>query len=74
MVKKGPLNDVGSASEAFKFFFEEALLQIIVEETNRYANQFINSNQDHLKPWSRVHQWKNTDDDELYVFFSHCKC
>ena len=42
----------------------------IVNETNRYANDFINSKLEQLKPRSRVNNWKDVTVDEMYVFFA----
>jgi hypothetical protein len=37
----GPVQSVRSASEAFKLYFDDSIMGIIVTETNRYAVQFI---------------------------------
>jgi hypothetical protein len=64
------VNQVQCVSQAFKLFFDHDLLNKIADETNRYANDFINSKQDGLTPRSRVHDWKNVDTDELYTYFA----
>ncbi|PSN57189.1 hypothetical protein C0J52_01450 [Blattella germanica] len=64
------IKQVESVSEAFKLFFDQYILTKIAEETNRYANDYINSKQDNLTSRSRVHGWKNVDTDELYTYFA----
>lgn len=43
----------------FKLFFDPTIIDTVIQETNRYAYEFINSNQEHIKPHSRVHKWEN---------------
>ena len=50
----------------FQLFLTDNMLERIVEETNRYANDFIESNE--LPPHSRVQQWKNCSLDEIKKF------
>ena len=40
-----------------------------MEETNRYADQFVQQNKDNLREFSRVHAWKNTTIEEMRTFF-----
>jgi hypothetical protein len=68
--EQGPLHQVETTIDAFKLFFDLTLMTTIVNETNRYAKYFINSNSEHLKPRSRVQNWKDVTVDELYVFFA----
>ncbi|GBN27429.1 hypothetical protein AVEN_131170-1 [Araneus ventricosus] len=48
-------------------FFDEKIMSFIVEETNRYAEDFFNKSD--LTPSSRALNWKNTDIKELNLFF-----
>lgn len=70
----GVVNQVQCVSESFKLFFDNEILRTIVDETNRYANDFLNSKKDDLSPRSRVRDWKNVDCDELYMFISDYRC
>ena len=63
------IHHVQGVSEAFKLFFDDALMSQIANERNCYAREFINSKQDNLPLWSRVHDWHIVDSDELYVHF-----
>ena len=46
------------------------MLDIIVEETNRYTYQFISKNIDYLNQhkYSKAHRWKNTTNEEIRRF------
>ncbi|GBN09747.1 PiggyBac transposable element-derived protein 4 [Araneus ventricosus] len=50
----------------FSIFFDEKIMSFIVEETNRYAEDFFNKSD--LTPSSRALNWKNTDIKELNLF------
>ena len=67
---KGPVHHVSSVTEAFKLFFDQAIMEKITEETNHYAKNFINSKKGQIKRRSRIHTWEEVDVDELYVFFA----
>lgn len=58
-----------SSLECFELFITNDLVRKIVTETNRYANQISATN---LTPSSRMRNWKDTNNDEMYVFFSLC--
>jgi len=45
----------------------DELLDMMALETNKYATQFIADNVGSLKPHSLVHQWKDTDKNEMAV-------
>lgn len=49
--------------EYFKLFFDDSLLDIIVLETNRYAEQH---------PGRSTSQWKNVDKNEMMIFLAIC--
>jgi len=44
-----------------ELFLTDEVVNIMVEETNRYAEQYIQSHT--LKPRSRVRQWEPTNTD-----------
>lgn len=58
----------------FSHFIGEDLVQIFVDETNRYANQVIALlTKDHTiesPRKSRIHAWKDTTAPEMYRFLS----
>ncbi|XP_021932761.1 piggyBac transposable element-derived protein 4-like [Zootermopsis nevadensis] len=66
----GPQNEVKSVTESvnvFKLFFTHELISLIVRETNRYAEQCINSRSLPIPFRSRMREWKPLSDDEMYV-------
>lgn len=67
----GPINlddlsDGAAAIEYFQLFFTNDIVDLIVSEINRYAEEKIARG--NLKPHSRLHNWKPTDRDELLRF------
>lgn len=44
------------------------LIQILVEETNRYANQFLANHQYNPKPFSRTLKWYDTNVAEMSAY------
>lgn len=69
------LDPTSSPLQYFQLFFSDQLINLIVDETNRYSNQWIESHQDYLrqKPSSRVHAWirqGHTTLDEMKAFLS----
>jgi hypothetical protein len=44
--------------DIFKLFFDDNLIEIIVREANRYANQYLTNNQN-IKTNSRVKKWED---------------
>ena len=61
------IHNLESASDFFKLFFTDSVVQDISEEINRYARDKISS-QD-LKECSRLKKWTSTDPSEVYRFF-----
>nr|CAH7715063.1 unnamed protein product [Callosobruchus chinensis] len=51
----------------FEHFFDDKLIDLIVEETNRFAIQYIVENNENIKPHSRVRKWKQTDKNEIRI-------
>lgn len=56
-----------SAYDVFRLFFTDHIINHIVIETNRYAEQVKASI---TKPKSRVHKWTDTNADEIELFFA----
>ncbi|CAH1983969.1 unnamed protein product [Acanthoscelides obtectus] len=50
--------------QTFEYFLDD-LIDMIIRETNKYASQYIPSNQDNLKPNSRAKTWFDTDSNEI---------
>ena len=61
----GILPENPTALDCFKLYFTDTLIDLIVTETNRYAEQFIEKERNDLKKYSTVHQWVPTDHDEI---------
>ncbi|GBM21673.1 PiggyBac transposable element-derived protein 4 [Araneus ventricosus] len=60
--------DDATVLDYFELFFDDVMLQIIVKETNRYAQQYMNKAVP--KERSRWKKWTDTDEKELRLFFS----
>ena len=58
----------------FRLLFDDPLLQLIVTETNCYAEQHLESHQEYLQqhPQARAHDWRRTplSQKELEAFLS----
>lgn len=66
----GPINEAVTVNEGvkiLKLFFTPELVQLIVRETNLYAEQQIKKKCLPLPRRSRVWEWKPTTEDEIYV-------
>lgn len=57
------------AVDYFKLFFDDDLVNHIVIETNRYAEQQLQLNPAAVKPHSRMHNWIPTTSEEIQKFF-----
>ena len=55
-------------TEVFKHFVDDTLIDMIVDQTNLYARQYISKNR--ISKHSRVAAWKETERDEMYRFFA----
>nr|XP_009859952.1 piggyBac transposable element-derived protein 4-like [Ciona intestinalis] len=55
-----------SPLEYFRLIFTDELLTLVVEETNRYAAQYLQKTP--LSSKSRAHNWKPVDAEELSLF------
>jgi hypothetical protein len=64
----GPQFDTAELDvSAFESIFDISLVQLIVDETNRYAQQEISKIARPLTFRSRIRQWENVTLDEMYV-------
>ncbi|KAG8228216.1 hypothetical protein J437_LFUL004341 [Ladona fulva] len=54
-------------NDILEIFVGSYLCQLITDQTNLYAKQYLDSNP-HLKPCSRAHDWKETIVEELKSF------
>lgn len=65
----GPVKTYESAYDAFVDIFDNDIIELMVRETNRFAKQKIDEMKasEILKPHSRLHEWTETDVDEMYV-------
>lgn len=52
--------------EIFETFFDDAIMEVVVRETNRYADQYLATH--NVKEKSRVKMWKETDIEEMRTF------
>jgi hypothetical protein len=52
--------------EVYRIFLNDAVLQLIVDETNKYADQEIRKG---ISPGARLNNWKQTDTEEIKKFF-----
>lgn len=65
---KSEVKDTDSPLEIFELFLNDTDYENISQETNEYANQFINSMT--LKEKSRFHKWKDTTTLEIKKFLA----
>lgn len=63
---KVPVSDAEDPFEFFKLFFNDDIFAYIVQETNRFAAEFLEAKE--LTPSSRALQWKETTKNEMYKF------
>jgi len=61
----GPQNEAHCA-KVFKIFFDDQLVELIVQETNTYAAQKIEA-RSFIPLRSRMRDWKPVTKDEMYV-------
>ncbi|XP_014676879.1 PREDICTED: piggyBac transposable element-derived protein 4-like [Priapulus caudatus] len=62
------LYNVTDPLEYFELYFDEGLIDMIVDETNRFAQQYIQGAT--LKPKSRARKWTPTNSNEIRVFLA----
>jgi hypothetical protein len=63
--QSGAQKDFVSVLDTFLLFFDEEVIAVIVAETNKYAEQYIQKCT--LKPRSRVRKWEPVRGEEIYV-------
>jgi hypothetical protein len=52
----------------YEQFFDKDIVQRIVTETNRYAEQFKNVRDNIFSTWSTVSKWQPVTAEEIYAF------
>lgn len=55
-------------TDFYKLFVTEEIIDKMVSETNKYAENYINNSQVNTKPKSRVKAWTPTDPQEMKRF------
>lgn len=68
MTDEWPCDDNARECDYFRAFFNDATIDLIVTETNKYY-QYV-TNMFPFKDHSRVHKWIDTTPQELYVFLA----
>lgn len=65
----GPVKTYESVYDAFIDIFDKNIMELMARETNRYAKQTIEGlkERETMKQHSRLHEWTDTDVNELYV-------
>ncbi|KAF9791416.1 hypothetical protein SFRURICE_003208, partial [Spodoptera frugiperda] len=71
-INTGPTTTYDSTYDAFVAIWDREFMESIAAETNRYAEQMMRRMADEgsLSLRSRILFWKETNADELYVFFA----
>ena len=69
---RNAVSDNATAIDFFNLYLTDRNIQKICDETNRYANQFIQAQSGNLKPHSIVHDWRDTDVPEMKTFLGLC--
>ncbi|XP_064643576.1 piggyBac transposable element-derived protein 4-like [Lineus longissimus] len=62
------IDDPEDPLEFFELFFNDELIDLIVTQTNLFAQQFMNDKGLGLKRRSRAKQWEDTTGDEMRVY------
>jgi hypothetical protein len=62
------LPDQATPMDFFYLLFDEGMWDILVTETNKYAQRRIEN--ENLKPYSRLNDWCDVTVDEMKVFFA----
>jgi hypothetical protein len=62
---QGAAKEVTEIVDVFKLFFNSELVETIVEETNRYAEQFLHGRE--LSSRSAASAWKPVTEGDIYV-------
>jgi len=59
-----------TALDFFRLYLTDEIVNLIVEQTNKYAEQYISSND--IKRHSPVNNWSPTNDKEMIAFLGLC--
>ena len=54
----------------FKIFINDDLMNVIVDQTNTYAEQRLENMGPNMKPFSRMRKWEPVTRSEMYLFFA----
>lgn len=65
-----PISDIDSPLKAFLKIWDPHIIDLIVRETNRYAQQILDQIKGCLKTNSRCKTWTPTDANEMMIFFA----
>ena len=65
-----PLPPNPTPEDFFTLYTNEDIIDHIVTQTNLYAQQYIEREQNNLRPHSVVKQWKPTDRQEMVAFLA----
>ena len=57
-----------SALDYFRLYFTNRIVDHMVTETNRYAEQFLDKERDNLRPHFVMRQWVPTSRNEMCAF------
>ena len=60
------VTDTESSLQYFQLIFGDVLMDLLVEETNHYASQYLA--RQNLTPSARANAWKPTNTNEIKVF------
>ena len=64
----------GEPVDFFRLFFDERVIQLLLDETTRYANQYLQRETEHLRthPHARAHEWRKAPPTlkEMEVFLA----
>ena len=60
--------DLKEPTDYFSLYFDNDIIDYIVTETNRFADQFLEQNE--ITPSSRAQEWRETNPNEMRVFLA----
>ena len=65
---KFTVEDKENPLEYFEKYFDDELIEYLVTETNRFANDYLDENLETLSPKARANQWYDMSVNEMKVF------
>ena len=63
-----PIRQDAEAIDYLNLYLTDAVIDKLVTETNRYAEQYLNAHRNNLPPKSILHYWEETNADEMRCF------